>query len=130
MKRRSFPVFGLIVVLALLGGCSSEPVGPVAATLDVSFATPASDDGAVLFTITGGPVDSVVAPGYRLYLAQLDPNTMRVIVLGNLSSGTIARIHIADDRQLSQYGATIDQVAARGSYAQRDPVSYGLSVAE
>jgi hypothetical protein len=102
----------------------------VAATLDVSFTTTASDDGAVLFTVAGGPVDSVEAPGYRLYTAQINPTTLRVVVAGNLRAGTIARIHIADGRRLSQYSATVNQVAARGSYAQRDPVSYSLSVAQ
>jgi hypothetical protein len=102
----------------------------VAATLDVSFTTTASDDGAVLFTVAGGPVDSVEAPGYRLYTAQINPTTLRVVVAGNLRAGTIARIHIADGRRLSQYSATVNQVAARGSYVQRDPVSYSLSVAQ
>jgi hypothetical protein len=98
--------------------------------LEVSFATSAPDDGAVLFTVTGGPVDSVEAPGYRLYTAQTSPTSMRVVVAGELRAGTIARIHIADGRKLDQYSATIDQVAARRSYAQRDPVSYSLLVDE
>jgi hypothetical protein len=96
----------------------------------VSFTTSATDDGAVLFTVSGGPVDSVEAPGYRLYTAQTSGTSMRVVVAGELRAGAIARIHIADGRKLSHYSATIDQVAARGSYAQRDPVSYSLVVAE
>ena len=120
----------LAVALALACACSSETAAPVAATLEVNFATSATDDGAVLFTVSGGPVDSVEAPGYRLYTTQTSPTTMRVVVAGDLRGGTIARIHIADGRRLSQYAATIDQVAARGSYAQRDPVSYSLMVAE
>jgi hypothetical protein len=116
------------VALGLLGACSSESSGPAAASLDVSFSTSAGDDGAVLFTVLGGPVDSVEAPGYQLYSARLDAKTLRVVVVGNLSSGTIARIHIADERSLPQYSAVINQVAARGSYMQRDPVSYSLTV--
>ncbi|HYF40440.1 MAG TPA: hypothetical protein VD930_12175 [Gemmatimonadales bacterium] len=120
----------LLIALALVSACSSEPAAPVAAVLEVNFATSATDDGAVLFTVSGGPVDSVEAPGYRLYTAQTGPTSMRVVVAGDLRAGTIARIHIADSRKLSQYSATIDQVAARGSYLQRDPVSYSLMVAE
>jgi hypothetical protein len=103
-------------------------LGPIAATLEVNFSSLADDDGAVLFTISGGPVDSVDASGYRLYLARIDSNTLRVIVAGDLGSGIIARIHIADDRRLSQYSATLDQVAARVSYAQRDPAAYSLGL--
>ena len=119
-----------MIAAAGVPGCSSDSAGPVGATLDVSFATSASDDGAVLFTVAGGPVDSVEAPGYRLYTSRINPTTVRVVVAGNLQAGTIARIHIADERKLSLYSATVNQVAARGSYAQRDPVSYSVSVAE
>ena len=117
---------GTVLILA----CSSDSAGPVPATLEVSLATSATDDGAVLFTVTGGPVDSVEAAGYRLYTAETSPTSTRVVVAGDLRAGIIARIHIADGSKLSQYSATIDQVAARGSYAQRDPVSYSLVVAE
>jgi hypothetical protein len=120
----------LVPAVILITACSSDSVAPVGATLEVSFATAATDDGAVLFTVSGGPVDSVEAPGFRLYSAQISPTSLRVVVAGDLRAGTIARIHIADGRKLSQYSATIDQVAARGSYAQRDPVSYSLVVAE
>lgn len=127
-RAKLLPV--LITAVILTSACSSESAAPVGATLEVSFATQATDDGAVLFTVSGGPVDSVEAPGYRLYSAQTSPTSLRVVVAGDLRAGTIARIHIADGRKLSQYSATIDQVAARGSYAQRDPVSYSLVVAE
>jgi hypothetical protein len=120
----------LALAVGLTCSCSSDSAAPVGATLDVSFETAATDDGAVLFTVSGGPIDSVEAPGYRLYTAQTGPTTMRVVVAGDLRAGTIARIHIADGSKLSQYSATIDQVAARGSYAQRDPISYTLMVAE
>ena len=123
-------LLGLAVACGAVFACSSESAGPTAATIDVKFVTAASDDGAVLFTVTGGPVVSVEAPGYRLYIAQSSPGMLRVVVAGDLRAGTIARIHIADERKLSQYSATIEQVAARGSYAQRDPVSYSLSVSE
>ena len=119
-----------VMAAGLVSGCSSDSAAPVAAVLEVSFATSATDDGAVLFTVTGGPVDSVEAPGYRLYTARTSASSLRVVVAGDLQPGIIARIHIADGRKLAQYSATIDQVAARASYAQRDPVSYSIVVAE
>ncbi len=121
----------LVVVLGALGmlnGCSGQPSAPVAATLQVSLSTPFNDDGALFFTVTGGRVDSVDAPGYTLYSSQADPTTLQVILTGNLSPGIVAHIHIPDERGASQYSATISQVAARETYIERDPASYRLEL--
>lgn len=94
------------------------------------MASPAQDDGAVLFTLTGGPVDSleVANAGYALYSSRPDPNTLRVIVTGGLAAGPIARIYIADESRIPQYSATIEQIAARTTYTQRDPSGYSLKL--
>ena len=123
--------YWLVVVAGALGmltGCSGQPSAPVAATLQVSLSTPFNDDGALLFTVTGGRVDSVDAPGYTLYTSQTDPATLQVILTGNLSPGIVAHVHIPDERGASQYSATISQVAARGTYIERDPASYRLEL--
>ena len=67
--------------------------------------------------------------GYPLFSARADANTLRLIVTGTIGSGTIARIHVPDTRQASSYAASINQVAVRSSYAQRDPVSYVITLA-
>ncbi len=121
----------LVVVVGALGmlnGCSGQPSAPVAATLHVSLSTPFSDDGALLFTVTGGRVDSVDAAGYTLYSSRTDPATLRVILTGDLSPGIVAHVHIPDERGASQYSATISQVAARETYIERDPASYRLEL--
>jgi hypothetical protein len=118
----------LLAGLCSLGACSHDDSGPTAGILNVNLSTPNTDDGALLFTVSGGPVDSVAAPDLRLYSARLDPTTLRVIVMGNLGSGGVARIYIADSRLASNYSATVNQVAARGSYTQRDPAAYTLSL--
>jgi hypothetical protein len=110
-----------------LSGCSQDPSAPISAALQVRLDTPAQDDGAALFTISGGPIDSVDALGRALYTARIDESTTRVIVAGDLTGGTIARIHVPDQRYVSQYSVTLDQVAARG-YDQRDVASYALSL--
>jgi hypothetical protein len=117
----------LALAAAWLSGCSQEPSAPTAATLVVQLATPAQDDGAVLFTISGGPVDSVESLGYPLYTARIDDHTTRVIVVGKLAPGAVARVHIGDDRRLSRYSAAVNQVAAR-TYAQRDMAGYEITL--
>lgn len=115
--------------LSVLAACSNEPTGPVGGALSVTLTTSNDDDGAVLFTISGGSVDSVEGVGYSLHSARIDPTTLRVIATGNLRTGAIARIHIPDNRQVSRYSATVNQVAVRSTYGQRDPTSYSLALA-
>jgi hypothetical protein len=112
---------GLLVL-----GCSGEYTGPVAGTLNLSLTSAQGAQGAVLVTVTGGPVDTVEAVGYELYSARVDASTLRVIVVGELGSGTVAQIRIPDNRQASQYRATVSQVALRSTYAPRDPAGYTI----
>ncbi len=81
----------------------------------------------MLLTISGGPVDSIGSPEYRLYSTPVDASTYRVIIAGPLSSGPIARVHIPDNRRSAEYGAVVEQVAARGTYRPQDPAGYRLS---
>jgi hypothetical protein len=122
-------IFGAMTGAGLLSGCQSESAGPTAGVLNVSLATPNSDDGAILFSVSGGPVDSVEVAGYPVYSVRVDRNTLRVIVTGDLRTGIVARVRIADERQRSSYAAALEQVAARSSYGQRDPASYSLTLA-
>jgi hypothetical protein len=119
----------LSICLLYSAGCSHDTSGPTAGTLNVTLASPYSDDGAVLFTISGGPIDSVAAPGQEVYTARADANTLRVILLGDLAAGTVAQLYLSDMRLAPNYSATVNQAAARGSYTQRDPTGYTLTLA-
>ena len=118
----------MLILAAGLNGCSGEPSAPQAATLEVTLSSPFTDDGALWFTVRGGRVDSVASANYILYSSRSDANTLEVIVTGQLSSGTIARVHIADERLAPQYSVQVIQAAARTSYVQRDPKAYGLTL--
>ena len=96
--------------------------------MNLNLATPNSDDGGVLFTLSGGPVDSVVATSGQVYFAKVDPTSFRVIIAGTLAAGTIARVYVPDIRRVGGYSATVTQAAARGSYLQRDPAGYSLTL--
>src|SRR5688572_5360097 len=106
-------------MLLLLAGCSNS-TGPTAGILNVTVTSPHEDDGGIMLSVYGGPVDSVEAVGYAIHPV-LAADSVKMIVTGNLSSGVIARVHIPDSRQASGYTAQIQQVAARQTYAQRDP---------
>jgi hypothetical protein len=119
-----------VLLAAFLVACSDDTNSPTAGTMNLNLATPNSDDGGLLFTVTGGPVDSVVATSGRVYSAKVDPNSFRVIIAGNLTAGTIARIYLPDLRRATEYSATVSQAAARGSYVQREPAGYTLTLSE
>lgn len=123
---RATLLFGALLLVSL-PGCSNS-TGPTAAALNLSLASPNTDDGAVLLTISGGLVDSVEAVGYTIYTARQGPETLRLIVTGDLGSGPLARIHVPDSRLASRYSARVSQVASRVTYIQRDPASYSVGV--
>lgn len=129
MRLGQVRTLGAAIGLGVAVSCSHEPSGPTAGTFDLRLATPNSDDGAVLFTVSGGPIEAVEPLDYTVYSAQVDANTLRVIVTGVITSGPVVRIRIADDRQLPRYSASVNQVAARATYLQRDPASYALTFA-
>lgn len=89
----------LATLLGGLSGCSGQPSEPAAGILEVHLSSPHSDDGALLFTVTGGSVDSVEAAGYTVYSSRAGVSQLEVIVTGDLTSGTIARLHIPDARR-------------------------------
>lgn len=119
------PLLATLIGLTL---CACSPsTGPTAGTLDVSLSTPFANDGALLLTISGGPVDSVEAAGSRVYSSRPDERTLLLILAGGIRAGTIARLHIPDTRQASSYVASVSQAAAR-SYDQRDPSQYTVQL--
>lgn len=110
----------------LLAGCSNN-TGPVAGALNVNISSPQHDDGALMLFVYGGPVDSVESVGFPVYSVR-SADSVKFIVTGSLGSGTVARIHVPDGRQASRYSAKVGQVAARVSYAPRDPATYSITL--
>jgi len=133
MSWSSPRISGMLVVLSLVGGsllsgCSHQPSGPDGAVVQLKLSSAYSDDGGLFLTVAGGRVDSVDAPGLTVYSHRPDPSTLEIILTGSLVSGTVARLWLPDERQIPRYSARVNQAAARGSYIQRDPTTYRLTV--
>jgi hypothetical protein len=128
MTGRRLGAWRRVILVTLITSCSGS-TGPASGNLNVQLSSAGGEEGAVLFTVTGGPVDAVEATGGSVYTAEVDPNTIRVVVTGKLGSGPIARIRIADVSQASHYSATVNQVAVRSTYALRDPGQYVITLA-
>ncbi|HOX20472.1 MAG TPA: hypothetical protein PLI70_06075 [Gemmatimonadales bacterium] len=125
---RGTALVALLVGVAACGG-DDGPSGPVAGPLRVVVTSPNTDDGAVMFQVTG-VVDSVVVPaGLTLYQSVPGPNVIRAIVTGNISSGSnLLTLYVADVSKASSIATQVLQVAARVTYAQRPAGAYSLTV--
>ncbi len=98
--------------------------------VNVTLATPNSNDGALLLTLSGGTIDSLAASAGTIFFASTGTNTFGVIVAGTIGDGPVVRFWMPDRRNVSQYVATLEQAAARSTYEQQDISGYSLSIAE
>ncbi len=121
----------VVAATLLLAGCDivgpGEPLvdpGPV----DVVLTSPHADDGAVMFSIGGGAVDSITSVGYGIFTTPTGPASRRVVVSGDIVNGPIARAWLPNRRALAPYTLSIEQIAARGTYAQQQSDGYVLSL--
>jgi hypothetical protein len=129
------PIMAAMALSFLLAGCGASEGGSIPTTpsvprpgaLDAVLSTPNTNDGAVLFAISGGPVDSVTAGEPRI--AGDARSAASIIVLGTVSSGTLlARVWVPDVGRASAYAATISQAAARGTYTLQSLSGYRITL--
>lgn len=125
-----------LVAAALVGGIAAcgdggGPVEPVAGNLLVVLATPNSGaDGAILFTLSGpaAPLSATGATGLRVFAEPFAPRMQFAITGGTLSTGTILTLAVEDVNKVSQYSATIRQVANTANFVLRPLSGYSLRV--
>ena len=105
-----------------------EPTGP--GFLAVVLDSPNNNTGALLVTISGGPVDSVQANQLTFRTAEIATNQHQVIVAGSVrDASVIFRFWIPDLGDMADYRATLEQAAARGLYTQLSLEGYALRIA-
>ena len=124
------------VLMAALVGCGGDgptpPVTPppnggaITGLIGVSVASPNSDDGAMLFSVSSTFQSIQAANGYEVLSYAPTTTVTKVMVVGPISSGTVFSLNVAD--KSLPVAVTIDQVAARGSYAQRTPSGYRVTI--
>lgn len=128
---RSLRIFGLLALLGIAGGCGGGGGGstPEPGFLDLTLNTPNADDGALLFKVVGGTVDSVVA-GAMVQDGSYATVTggTRIVVAGNLTDGIIARVHVPDIKDVADYSVVIEQIAVRNTFTQRATGGYSVTV--
>jgi len=135
MRRAA--IGGMVAALALAACAGETPTGPgpdpaQAGWLTVEFVAPAGDVGGMLFTFSGGPIDSIRGnAGLQAFARAVNQASWQVMLIGRpLPPGAIGAIHVPDVARAADYQATITQVAARGSHEQRDPAGYSIRVVQ
>jgi hypothetical protein len=135
MRVTYLRAFALIVVV-MLAGCENEelPPGPSPPSgpgfLQVLLETPRTNDGALLITLSGGPLDSLrVAPSATLLTAPPGVNDQQVIIAGDVRAGVVLRFWVPERTNVLGYRAVLDQVATRGDYIQQPLTDYLLTIA-
>ncbi len=124
----------LVLGGALLApGCGGDdttgPPAPKAGQLTVNIATSGAGGSAFLVTLRGeGITDPTAAnSGHQIYSFAAG-GSLRVAVIGTVSSGPLLRFRVPDLDKASGYSATLDEVAGADNVLQ-SPSGYTLTIA-
>ncbi|HEV8455916.1 MAG TPA: hypothetical protein VGQ69_13935 [Gemmatimonadales bacterium] len=121
---------GLLTLGLAIAACGGESQNPTpSGDLLVNYFQSGPEAGAVLLTITGGPVDNVTAlGGQQVSFASPFTGTTKLVVAGTLSNGDILRLRVPDTSKFADYTVRIEQVADKNTFALIDPSSYTFTV--
>lgn len=131
-KLASFALLGLLAACG--GGVVSPPPPPpppLSGDLTVSYVGSGAAIGAMLFSISGGPVTSVTAAGGRplqVSFAALATGTTKVVVAGTLATGDILTVRVPDISLATSYSVSVEQVADNVTFSLIDTALHTLTI--
>ena len=128
MKRIVTVVLGFGVAVGLLN-CGDGPTGDQSTPgrLELRVTTSASGVGIMRLVVSGGAIDSVTAPGFRVYRSQAPGTQTRLLVVGSVHSGVVGYAWVPDTR--TNYSAVVDEVAASGTYSLLNAGQFTVTLA-
>ncbi len=120
-----------VVMLASCGeelppGPPPPPSGP--GFLRVLLQTPRSNDGALLITLSGGPLDSLRVSQTTLLTAPPGVNDQQLIIAGDVRAGVVLRFWVPERTNVADYRAVLNQVATRADFIQQSLTNYSLTI--
>ena len=123
---------GVVVTLASCGGEELPPGPPPPPSgpgfLQVLLETPRTNDGALLITLSGGPLDSLRVSQATLLMASPGVNDQQVIIAGDVRAGAVLRFWVPERANVANYRAVLDQVATLRDYIQQSLTDYSLMI--
>lgn len=127
---RALISLALVALAAGCGGGGGDGGGPTPGVLILTLNTPNTGDGALLFRVNGGPVDSIAGSAmvldgsYNIFPG----NLTRVVVAGPITDGVLVGLFVPDVGVVANYVVTMEQVAANSNFAQRSTAGYSITV--
>ena len=119
-----------IAVAALLAtACSEDPIGdPSPPNALLRLTSPHIDDGAMLFTISGPPIDAIspTSTALRMFLRRTSDSTLVGALVGPIGSGAVLTLHRVSDP--GAYVARVLEVADRRNVLRESLIGYALTV--
>jgi len=122
-------VLSLVAALTLVSCGGGEGGSTTRGDLLISYFQGGPEAGAVLLTITGGPVEEVTAVGgQQVSFATPFTGTTKVVITGTLTNGELLRVRVPDVSLATSYHATAEQAADKVTFALLDPSAYQFTV--
>lgn len=130
--RSLIRIAAMAILLAHLSACSEEagPVAPSQGVAGLSLTSPHTDDGALLFTITGAVIGDPepARAGLLVFSHPAGAGTLRVAVFGHDLSGTLLNVTVPDVSRVSSYTLTIEEVAGPRNQLRSTLTGYRLTL--
>jgi len=105
------------------------PPPPGSGTVSVTFTTPRTDDGAILFELRGPSIHAVTPASTNLqFHIDSSGSPIRGVALGVINSGVLLTFTISDTTAISSYSATIVDVADRQNALRSTLAGYALRI--
>jgi len=126
-------IFALAAALLVGAACSDAPTGGAtrAGTVIVRLTTPHADDGAVLFEVSGQPIDGATAANasLRLFTRRTGASTLVGVVVGDVAGGAVVTLQVPDVGAAAGYAARVVEVADRQNTLRTSLTGYALTLA-
>ncbi len=127
-------IFAMVAALSMGAACTEDPNHPTTGdarqgTVVLYLTTPHTDDGAVLFDVSGPPIDSATAitPSLRLFTRRVGGSLIGALV-GGVASGAVVLLHVPDVDVAGEYRASVREVADRQDSLRSSLTGYVLRV--
>lgn len=115
------------------GGTTTPPDVPTPGNLSVALTgTVPAGAGAIELTVTGATkvIDTLSAgAGYTGYSRRLNTRSIRAVLIGSVTAGSLATIHVPDTRKVSDYSVTVTAAANGTTYALMNSTAFSVDVA-
>jgi hypothetical protein len=128
-------IFAMVAALSMGAACTEDQNHPTNGdarhgTVVLYLTTPRTDDGAVLFDVSGPPIDSATAvdPSLRLFTRRVGGSVIGAL-MGGVASGAVVTLHVPDVEAAGGFTARLLQVANRQDSLRSSLAGYALTVA-